>query len=118
MFKIDLKKITHLLIAVSCSSLFITACTKSKNTNYNPDLSIRKNLSDIELLDLVQKQTFQYFWDGAEPTSGAGRERFHVDNVYPENDKNTVATGATGFGLMAILSGIDRGYVTDRKSVV
>ncbi|TCD26704.1 beta-glucosidase [Pedobacter psychrodurus] len=112
MLKTDPKKITYLLIAILCSFLFVGACTKNKNTAYSPDLSIKKNLSDIELLDLVQKQTFQYFWDGAEPTSGAGRERFHVDNVYPENDKNTVATGATGFGLMAILSGIDRGYVT------
>ncbi|RYD79045.1 MAG: beta-glucosidase, partial [Sphingobacteriales bacterium] len=67
---------------------------------------------DDALLDVVQKQTFQYFWDGAEPNSGAGRERYHADNIYPDNDKGTVATGSTGFGLMAILSGIDRGYVT------
>ncbi|KLT65890.1 glucoamylase family protein [Pedobacter sp. BMA] len=79
---------------------------------YHPDLNIKKNLTDEQLLNLVQKQTFQYFWDGAEPVSGAGRERFHVDNIYPENDKSTVATGATGFGLMAILSGIDRAYVS------
>jgi len=74
--------------------------------------AIKKGLPDDQLLDVVQKQTFQYFWDGAEPTSGAARERYHADNIYPENDKSTVATGATGFGLMAILSGIDRGYVT------
>ena len=35
-----------------------------------------KPLSDSALLDLVQKQTFQYFWDGAEPVSGLARERF------------------------------------------
>ncbi|MCZ4224592.1 glucoamylase family protein [Pedobacter rhodius] len=76
---------------------------------------IKKGLSDDALLDVVQKQTFQYFWDGAEPNSGAGRERYHADNIYPENDKSTVATGATGFGLMAILSGIDRGYVSKKE---
>ncbi|RNL51039.1 glucoamylase family protein [Pedobacter jejuensis] len=79
--------------------------------------AIKKNLSDDALLDVVQKQTFQYFWDGAEPNSGAGRERYHADNIYPENDKSTVATGATGFGLMAILSGIDRGYVTKKQGL-
>jgi len=78
---------------------------------------VKKGLSDDALLDVVQKQTFQYFWDGAEPNSGAGRERYHADNVYPENDKSTVATGATGFGLMAILSGIDRGYVTKKQGL-
>ena len=117
MLKTDPKKITLILVATLYSFLLVSACTKNKNGKYSPDLTIKKNLSDIELLDLVQKQTFQYFWDGAEPTSGAGRERFHVDNVYPENDKNTVATGATGFGLMAILSGIDRGYVTKKEGL-
>ncbi|MDQ0970003.1 hypothetical protein QFZ20_005406 [Flavobacterium sp. W4I14] len=117
MLKTDPKKITLILVATLCSFLLVSACTKTKNGHYNPDLTIKKNLTDIELLDLVQKQTFQYFWDGAEPKSGAGRERFHVDNLYPENDKNTVATGATGFGLMAILSGIDRGYVTKKEGL-
>ncbi|RYG09817.1 MAG: beta-glucosidase, partial [Chitinophagaceae bacterium] len=79
--------------------------------------AIKKGLSDDALLDVVQKQTFQYFWDGAEPNSGAGRERYHADNIYPDNDKGTVATGATGFGLMAILSGIDRGYVTKQQGL-
>jgi hypothetical protein len=62
--------------------------------------------------DSVQRATFNYFWDGAEPTSGLARERFHVDNVYPSNDKNVVTSGGSGFGVMAILAGINRGYIT------
>ncbi|RYD78541.1 MAG: beta-glucosidase [Sphingobacteriales bacterium] len=100
------------VIAISFSS-----CAQKTSTVYNPDLTIKKGLSDEQLLDLVQKQTFQYFWDGAEPTSGAGRERYHADEIYPDNDKSTVATGSTGFGLMAILSGIDRGYVTKKEGL-
>ena len=34
---------------------------------------------DEALLDSVQHRTFNYFWDGAEPTSGLARERYHVD---------------------------------------
>ena len=71
-----------------------------------------KTLSDSALFNLVQHQTFQYFWDGAEPTSGLARERFHADNVYPENDKSTVTSGGSGFGIMAILVGIERGFIT------
>ena len=97
------------LSLVSCSPIGI-------KTAENP-AKINTGLSDEELLDLVQKQTFQYFWDGAEPTSGAARERFHVDNVYSQNDKNTVATGATGFGVMSIISAIDRKYVSRREGV-
>ncbi len=74
-------------------------------------------LSDKQLLDSVQYHTFQYFWDGAEPVSGAGRERFHDDGIYPQNDKNTVATGATGFGIMAIISAIDRKFVSREEGV-
>lgn len=102
---------------LSLTSILITSCAQKTIQPYNADLTIKKGLSDDALLDVVQKQTFQYFWDGAEPTSGAGRERYHVDNIYPENDKSTVATGATGFGLMAILSGIDRGYVTKKQGL-
>ncbi len=45
-------------------------------------------LSDDALLDTVQRRTFNYFWDGAEPNSGLARERIHMDGVYPENDQN------------------------------
>jgi hypothetical protein len=83
----------------------------------NRDLSVRKTLTDNQLLDTVQYHSFQYFWDGAEPVSGAGRERYHEDNIYPQNDKNTVATGAAGFGLMGIISGIDRDFVSRKEGV-
>src|SRR5512145_467667 len=69
-------------------------------------------ISDDSLLNLVEYHTFQYFWDGAEPTSGMARERFHVDGVYPENDKNIVTVGGSGFGVMSILAGIKQGYIT------
>ncbi|GAA3515051.1 glucoamylase family protein [Aquimarina addita] len=69
-------------------------------------------LTDEELLDLVQKQTFQYFWEGGEANSGMARERIHLDNEYPSNDLNNVTTGGTGFGLMAILVGVERGFIT------
>lgn len=67
--------------------------------------------ADTALFRQVQQQTFQYFWDGAEPTSGMGRERFHADNIYPDNDKHVVTSGGSGFGVMAILVGIERGFV-------
>lgn len=69
-------------------------------------------ISDDSLLTLVQYRTFRYFWDGAEPNSGMARERFHVDGKYPDNDMNVVTSGGTGFGIMAILVGIERGFIT------
>src|SRR5436190_19320103 len=69
-------------------------------------------IPDTALFRQVQEQTFQYFWEGAEPVSGLARERFNVDNVYPQNDKHIVTSGGAGFGVMAILVGIERNFVT------
>jgi len=81
------------------------------------DTSTVASMSDTELMDLVQRQTFEYFWEGAEPTSGLARERLHMDNVYPAHDKNIITTGGSGFGLMAILVGIERGYITRQQAL-
>lgn len=74
-------------------------------------------LSDDSLLTLIQYRTFQYFWDGAEPTSGMARERIHEDNVYPENDQNVVTTGGSGFGVMAIVVAMNRGFISREAGV-
>jgi len=68
-------------------------------------------ISDSALLDIVERQTFQYFWNGAEPTSGMARERYNDNNYYRENDKMIVTTGGSGFGVMAILAAIHRNFV-------
>lgn len=73
---------------------------------------IVQNHADSELLDLVQKQTFNYFWEGGETISGAARERIHMDGVYPQNDQDIVTIGGTGFGIMALIVGIERGFIT------
>lgn len=65
----------------------------------------KKQLSDDELLTLVQKQTFRYFWDYAHPESGLARER--------SNGRDQITTiGGSGFGVMAIIVGIERGFIT------
>jgi len=98
--------IVLILLGVNCC-----AGNRDKTAGKN-GLSESKKISDDSLLTLVQYRTFQYFWDGAEPKSGMAPERFHVDGIYPENDMNVVTTGGSGFGLMAILVGIERGFIT------
>lgn len=61
-------------------------------------------LSDDALLDLVQKQTFKYFWDFGHPVSGMARERNTSGDV--------VTTGGTGFGVMAMLSATNRNFIS------
>jgi len=103
-------KITALRIIVF-SVCFFTFCKSKDDTAIVS--TTQTPISDSVLLDLVEKQTFEYFWDGAEPASGMGRERYHVDGVYlPGDDTITVTTGGSGFGVMSILAAINRGFIT------
>jgi hypothetical protein len=61
-------------------------------------------VSDDALLDIIQKQTFKYFWDFGHPVSGMARERNTSGDV--------VTTGGTGFGVMSILAAINRNFVS------
>ncbi|EPR74849.1 hypothetical protein ADIWIN_0213 [Winogradskyella psychrotolerans RS-3] len=78
--------------------------------NPNDDDPVVETLTDEELMDLTQETTFKYFWDYADANSGAARERYHPND--PTNSENIVTTGGSGFGLMAILVGIERGYIS------
>lgn len=68
----------------------------------------QKNLSDNELLDVVQKQTFKYFWDFAHPVSGMARERSNTTFGY---GNEVVTTGGTGFGVMSIIVATERKWI-------
>jgi hypothetical protein len=62
-------------------------------------------LTDDELLTMVQEAAFRYYWEAAHPQAGMAIE------ILP-GDRNLVALGASGFGVMALIVGIDRGFVT------
>jgi hypothetical protein len=67
-------------------------------------------MSDQELLTMLQEACFRYYWEGAHPDSGMIRENL------PGNDR-IVATGATGFGIMALVVGVDRGFINREQGV-
>ncbi len=62
-------------------------------------------MTDDELLTMVQEACFRYYWDAAHPVAGMALE------VIP-GDKNLVALGASGFGIMALVVGVERGFIT------
>lgn len=61
-------------------------------------------ITDDELLELTQRQTFRYFWDFAQPASGMARER--------NTSGDLVTSGGSGFGLMALVVGMERNFIT------
>jgi hypothetical protein len=62
-------------------------------------------MSDDELLTMLQEAAFQYYWEGADPHSGMAHEN-------EPGDDRIVATGASGFGIMALLVGVDRHFIS------
>lgn len=75
----------------------------SFQTGLNPKDKFPR-ISDDELLTKIQEQTFKYFWDFAHPVSGLARER--------NSSGELVTIGGSGFGLMALLVGIERNFIS------
>ena len=61
-------------------------------------------LPDDALLNLIQQQTFKYFWDFGHPVSGMALER--------NTSVDMVTTGGTGFGVMSIIAAVSRNFIT------
>ena len=69
-----------------------------------------RELSDDELLTMLQEACFRYYWEGAHPMAGAT-----LENI--PGDERIVATGASGFGIMALIVGVDRGFITREQGI-
>ncbi len=88
-------------LAAGSTGSFVTAIDSSRKF---------PALTDNALLDLVQQQTFKYFWDFGHPVSGLARERNNGDN-------SLVTSGGSGFAIMAIIAAIHRGFITKAQGL-
>ncbi len=64
-----------------------------------------KPMGDDELLTMVQEACFRYYWEAAHPNAGLALENL-------PGDENLVAVGASGFGIMSLIVGIERGFIS------
>ena len=69
-----------------------------------------KKMTDEQWLDMVQHANFRYYWEGAEPQSGMS-----LENI--PGRQNMIASGASGFGIMALIVGTERKFIT-REQVI
>jgi len=90
----------------------ITFLNKSfKQTNLSQPITVStKPMTDDELLTMVQEASFRYYWEGAEIKSGLAKENI-------PGRQNMIAIGASGFGIMALIVGTERKFVTRKESV-
>ena len=85
-----------------------------KSAEHHKEGKRPERLSDDQLLDLVQRQTFLFFWDGAQPASGLARDR---TGRLADPDDDIVAIGGSGFGVMALIVACERGWVTRSQAL-
>ena len=104
------------LKSIAIVLFLFTACVP-QNKKKTAIPVIQSGISDDALLDSVQKQTIKYFTEGAEPVSGMARERFHTDNDYPENDKNIITSGGSGFGVMSLIVAMERKFISREEGL-
>jgi hypothetical protein len=104
-----LKALTSYVVSVSTNltSIKNIKLSSASKTTFTTQLDSSNKfplITDSALLTLVQQQTFKYFWDFGDPTSGMARER--------NSDQTIGATGGTGFGVMATVVAINRNFIT------
>jgi hypothetical protein len=105
----DLKPITGYILRVDSSLKTVKGATLSEPVTVTFVTSIDSTdkfpqLTDSALLTLIEQQTFKYFYDFGHPVSGLARERNTSGDV--------VTTGGSGFGIMAMIVGIQRNFIS------
>jgi len=101
-------EISSILKSVSLKKQLESKITIKIVTTYNTADKFAR-MSDTALLDSVQKRTLKYFYNFAHPVSGMARER--------NTSGNTVTSGGSGFGVMALVVGMERNYITRDQGI-
>lgn len=109
-------KTLHLIFFILIGLFVWQSCDSDSPTRPDPpgeeepDPPPEETLSDEELMDLVQEKTFNYFWEGAEPSSGLALERSNGSGT-------TVTMGGSGFGLALFPVAVERGWITREDAI-
>lgn len=84
---------------------------KYKESNLSNIVSAKtKTMTDDQLLTMVQEACFRYYWEGAEKVSCLAKENI-------PGRTNMIAAGASGFGIMALIVGTERKFITRKQSI-
>ncbi len=72
--------------------------------------AVTKEMNEEEFLSMIQEACFRYYWDGAETNSSLAKENI-------PGRTNMIASGASGFGILALIAGTERKFITRKEAV-
>jgi hypothetical protein len=75
----------------------------SESAFFQTATATSEGMNEEELLTSIQQATLRYFWEYGHPVSGLAHER--------KGSGDTCTSGGTGFGMMAIMVGVERGLI-------
>jgi len=122
---------TVVVLVIAISFNVISFAQKNKSSGFPNSIAavgIIKNLSDSDLLEVVERQTFRFFWHDAHPLSGLALERSntvlaehywdYINEAWDEPNfsktkfgPDACAIGGTGFGIMSTIIAVQRKWI-------
>ena len=120
-----------ILVVIAISFSVISFAQKNSSTGFPNSIApvgVIKNLSDSDLLEVVERQTFRFFWHDAHPVSGLALERSntvfaehywdYINEAWGEPNFSKTkfgpdagAIGGTGFGIMSTIVAVERKWI-------
>ena len=120
-----------ILVVIAISFSVISFAQKNSSTGFPNSIApvgVIKNLSDSDLLEVVERQTFRFFWHDAHPVSGLALERSntvfaehywdYINEAWGEPNFSKTkfgpdagAIGGTGFGIMSTIIAVERKWI-------
>jgi len=120
-----------IVVVIAISFGAILFAQKNKSTGFPNSIvpvGIIKDLSDSALLEVVERQTFRFFWHDAHPVSGLALERSntvlaehywdYINEAWDEPNfsktkfgPDACAIGGTGFGIMSTIIAVERKWI-------
>ncbi len=101
-------KISHAIECSLLSLLLCVACVPDLSTTGEHFEQQNENTYDPaylkNVMDEQQQKIMNLFYTGAEPNSGMAYN--------DPSHKSVLTTGATGFGIMTLIAGVERGWIT------
>ncbi|MBK5719834.1 hypothetical protein JGH11_03000 [Dysgonomonas sp. Marseille-P4677] len=100
-------KLKSIIVLLFISFIFVTACSDGNEQETivlvkNDETYLPRNVYPV--LDEIQRKTFNFFYEGAEPATGM---------IYEGTERgNIITTGGTGFGLMSLIIGSERKWIS------
>jgi hypothetical protein len=70
--------------------------------------------SDLEVLEELQRRAVRFFWEEADPETGLTKDRARNAG---EDDHIVGSTATTGYGLVALVIAVERGWVDQGEAI-